>query len=181
MVWIIARIWRESKDKYVDVIKMTQYSILFLLSLNDASINIISIWIEMSSTFISTVGNILVSMVLYIPLTQLSWLIMLKHMNSTRLSLNKVDYKYIKRMIKIYEIKLILVIILFYFLFISIITVSYYLMVQHGIQNTVGKFMFYSQIAAIYLIFAVSGVIIQRKITITLKSYINMYFRNNRK
>ena len=146
---------------------MTQYSILFLLSLNDVSINIISIWIEMSSTFISTVGNILVSMVLYIPLTQLSWLIMLKHMNSTRLSLNKFDNKYIKRMIKIYEIKLILVIILFYFLFISIITVSYYLMVQHGIQNTVGKFMFYSQIAVIYLIFAVSGVIIQRKITIT--------------
>ena len=139
MIWIVFRVCREARDKYIDLIKMIQHTILFIIFLNDVSINMSAIWIELDNTFLITVGNVLVPLVLYIPLSQLSWLVMIRHMNANRLSLSKREYKDILKELKSFEIRSFAWMILFFVLFISLIAVSFYLISQEGNKTQMEK------------------------------------------
>ena len=117
-MWIL--IWRELRDYFIDLLRVVQYILIAICFWYDVvSSTLLIFYPDVNSLLIDIVFDVIASLFLYYIINQLSWFILIKHLNTYAKMRRGSKFEDCRKQIRVVEFRSTIFAVLFQIIFIS--------------------------------------------------------------
>ena len=180
VIWMVVKIWKEMKERFIDVLRMVQYWLILTWFLYVTYFVIFNFWDEHNGNMVKILDGIMDGVLIYYYIFNLTtWYLLMYQIKVLKLLRNGIEYKNANKQTKSHEIKIITLLALFICIY-SILNVSLSVFSSSIslLQNN-QRLISLLKYTLFYFALLILNLILFIKLSVIMKDNLNYYFLNN--